>query len=299
MLPLSRMILGIILAVVIQFVNGYQNIIHVSELISEESFIASDKCCVYGNCSCNSHDHALANLTSNVLINITTDVTLSSLVTASDIENVSIIGHNNPTVNCKSVGRIHITFCKNCIIQGITWDECGTKHIDNHTEPGLMLSNSSTVTIQSSCFQHSVGQAVVLSEVPGDININDCKFVNNSYYGGHGAAVYYLSNNARNSKFTFIISNCNFSYNKMKSLMYLENISLKYNKVILTDSIFYNNQGISIYAIHHIIYLNGKILLQNNIAENGAGIYIHDYSIVVFHKNSNVTFIRWSNFLKK
>ena len=292
MLPLSRMMLVMILAVVVQSVNGYQNIIHVSESISEESFIASDKCCVYGNCSCNSFYQALANLTSNTLINIKTDVTLSSLVTASDIENVSIIGHNNPTVNCKSVGTIHITFCKNCIIQGITWDECGTKNIANHTKPGLKLSYSSTVTIRNCSFQHSVGQAVVLSEVSGDININDCKFVNNSYYGGHGAAIHYLSTSARNSEFTFIISNCKFSYNKMNSVVYLENISLKYNKVILSDSIFYNNQGVSIYAIHHIIYLNGKVLFQNNIAENGAGIYIHDYSTVVFNKNSTVAFIQ-------
>ena len=292
MLSLLRMMLGMILAVMVQFVNGYQSIIHVSELFSEESFMASNKCCAYENCSCSSLDHALANLTSNTLINITTDVTLSSLVTASDIENVSIIGHNNPTVNCKSVGRIHITLCKNCIIQGITWDESGTKNIDYHTEPGLMLSYSSTVTIRNCSFQHSVGQAVVLSEMSGNININDCKFVNNNYYGGHGAAIHYLSNNARNSEFTFIISNCNFSYNKMKSLVYLENISLKYNKVILTDSIFYNNQGVSVYTIHHIIYLNGKVLFQNNIAENGAGIYIHDYSIVMFNKNSNVAFIQ-------
>ena len=277
MLQLSRMMLAMILVVIVQFVNAYQHIIHVSE---------------YGNCSCNSFYQALANLTSNTLINITTDVTLSSLVRASDIENVSIIGNNNPTVNCKSIGRIHITFCKNCIIQGITWDECGTKNIDNHTEPGLMLSYSSTVMIQNCSFQRSVGQAVVLSEVSGDINIRECKFVNNDYYGGHGAAIHYLSTNARNSKFTFIISNCIFSYNKMKSLVYLENISLKYNKVILTDSIFYNNQGVSVYAIHHIIYLNGKILFQNNIAENGAGIYIHDYSTIVFNKNSNVTFIQ-------
>ena len=94
-------------------------------------------CCVYGNCSCSSLDHALANLTSNVLINITTDVTLSSLVTVSDLENVSIIGHNNPTVNCISAGGIHFTCCNNCIIQGITWDGCGTENISNDTEPGL------------------------------------------------------------------------------------------------------------------------------------------------------------------
>ena len=290
MLPLSRMILAMILTVVVQFVNGHQNIIHVCKFISEESFIAGIKCCAYGSCSCNSLDDALANLTSNTLINITTDVTLSSLVTVSDIENVSIIGHNSPTVNCKGNGRIHMNFCKNCIIQGITWDECGTKNIDNHTEPGVMLNYSSTVTIQNCSFQRSVGQAVVLSKISGDINIIDCKFINNSYYGGHGAAIYYLSNNTGNPQFVFIISNCNFSYNRMKSLVYLENISVKYNKIILTNSIFGNNRGISIYAIHHTIYLNGKVFFQNNIAENGAGIFIHDYSTIMF--NSNVAFIQ-------
>ena len=290
MLPLSRMMLAMILTVVVQFVNGHQNTVHVSKFISEESFIAGTKCCAYGNCSCNSLDDALANLISNTLINITTDVTLSSLVTASDIENVSIIGHNSPTVNCKGIGRIHMNFCKNCTIQDITWDECGTKNIDNHIEPGVMLSYSSTVTIQNCSFQRSVGQAVVLSKISGDININDCKFVNNSYYGGHGAAIYYLSNNSGNPQFVFIISNCNFSYNRMKSLVYLENTSVKYNKIILTNSIFHNNQGISIYAIHHTIYLNGEVLFYNNIAENGAGIFIRDYSTIMF--NSNVTFIQ-------
>ena len=299
MLPLSRIMLAIILlAVVVQNANGNQKIVRVSELISKEGFFASSgndhssTCCVYGNCSCNSLDHALANLTSNVLINITTDMMLSSLVKVSNIENVSIIGHNNPTVNCRNVGGIHFTFCNNCIIQGVTWDQCGTKNIDNHTEPGLMLSYSFIVTIQNCSFQRSAGQAVVLSKMSGDVNIKDCKFVNNSYHGGHGAAIYYSSNNARNSQFVFIINNCNFSYNRMNSLVYLENISLKYNKVIFIDSIFCNNQGISVYAIHYIIYFKGKLLFQNNTAENGAGIYIRDYSTVTFHKNSNVTFIQ-------
>ena len=55
-------------------------------------------CCVYGNCSCNSLDHALANLASNVVINITTDAMFTTLINTSNLENVSIIGHNNPTV---------------------------------------------------------------------------------------------------------------------------------------------------------------------------------------------------------
>ena len=107
-------------------------IVHVSELItSGEDDDNSHECCVYGRCSCSSLDHALANLTSSVLINITTNVTLSSIVRASDLDNISLTGHNNPTVNCRSVGGIHLKFCLNRIVQGITWDGCGAKMVQD------------------------------------------------------------------------------------------------------------------------------------------------------------------------
>ena len=76
---------------------------YVSEPISDDEDLSTSgdgdrnlMCCVYGNCSCNSLDHALANLASNVLINITTDVMFTTLINASNLENVSIIGHSNP-----------------------------------------------------------------------------------------------------------------------------------------------------------------------------------------------------------
>ena len=285
-----------ILGVVVQFVDGNQRIVYVSELFSDNEYSGTGgeddnclTCCVYGNCSCSSLDHALANLTSNVLINITTDVTLSSLVRVSDLENVSIIGHNNPTVNCASVGGINITFCNNCIIQGITWDRCGAGNTINDTEPGLKLSYSSNVTIQSCFFQQSVGQGVVLSEMLGDVSINNCMFMNNSHYRSHGAAVHYSSSTNNTINYSLAIKNCNFSYNKIKSLVYLEN---KGNKIILNNSTFNYNQGISVYATNQKIYLNGKVFFENNTAENGVGIYISDHSTVTFVNNSEVKFIQ-------
>ena len=293
------------LGVVFQYVDGNQRIVHVSD---HEDFASGDDedpivpipsgeddnsliCCVYGNCSCSSLDHALANLISNVLINITTDVTLSSLVTVSDLENVSIIGHNNPTVNCRNVSEMQFTFSRHFIIQGITWIGCGTDNI-NHTKPGLSMIHSFNVTIQNCTFQQSVGQAIVLSEMSGDVNINNCKFVNNSHYRGHGAAIHYSSstNNTINySQFVLTIKNCNFSCNRMKSLVYLEN---KHNKTILNNSTFCYNRGMSVYAINHKICLNGNILFENNTADNGVGIYISDHSTVTFVNNSEVTFIQ-------
>ena len=150
-------------------------------------------CCVHENCSYNSLDQCLGNLTSNILINITIDVTLSTLVRTSNLSNVSIIGHNYPTVNCKSTGGIHFAFCHNCSIQGITWNGCGSPD-----EPGLKFSYSSNVTIQNCCFQHLLGQAVMLLQMLGGINICDCNFINNSDYAGHGAAIHYSANDARN-----------------------------------------------------------------------------------------------------
>ena len=87
------MVLAIVLVYTAdQLVEGNQRIVHVNESISdEEDFFTGGEddnsriCCVYGNCSCNSLDHALATLTSNVLINITTDVTLSSLINALNL----------------------------------------------------------------------------------------------------------------------------------------------------------------------------------------------------------------------
>ena len=171
MLPMSRIttLAILLLAVVLQNVNGNQRIIHVNQLISnDEDLITNGEdnnghiCCVYGNFTCNSLYHALANVTSNVLFNITTDVMLSSHIEVSDLQNISIIAHNAATVNCKHVGGIHFSFCHNCIIQGITWDGCGTEISDNHTEPVVKWNYSFNVTVQNCCFQHSIGQALVL-----------------------------------------------------------------------------------------------------------------------------------------
>ena len=271
MLSFIRISLVITLAILVNFVNGNQRIVHISNLTSGE---VNGTCCVYGNCSCSSLDHALANLTSNVLINITTDVTLSSLVRVSDIENVTIIGQNSPTVNCKDhFGGIHLNLCCNCIFQGIAWDGCGNKSINSHTEPGLMLSNSSNITIKYCIFQHSKGPAVLLSEVAGNVNINHCNFVHNNHYSGHGAAIQYSSSNRASShnKLTmFTISDCDFAYNYAKSLVHFVNtISTEhYSNIIFHSSKFCHNHGASIYAINQNIYLSEKIYFSRKWCRN-------------------------------
>ena len=291
----EAILLVISLSIIIQCIDGNQRIVLVSDddLFDSGDDNSSLSCCVYGNCSCNSLDHALAHLTNNVLINITADVTLSSLPKVSDLQNISVIGYNNPTVNCKNVGGLQFTLCHSCTIQGITWDECGTKIDDTYAKPGLNFSYSSNIAIRDCIFQHSIGQAVVLEEVSGYININHCQFVYNNHYRGHGAAVHYLTNIVTNHpQSLFTISNCNFSYNRgAKSLVYIENrISQHNSNINLYSSKFCHNQGISIYVINQKLYLSGKILFHNNTATIGAGMYIRDHSTIALNKNSNIEF---------
>ena len=284
------------LIILFHYAYGNHRTVDISELSSDNTFTGGENssiCCVYGNCTCNSLDHALANLTSNVLINITTDVTLSSRIKVSNLKNVSIIGYNNPTVNCKNVGGVHFTICHNFIVQGIIWNECGTEGINNNTEPGLALSNSSNITIKQCFFQFSKGQSILLSAVSGNVNISNCSFTHNSQYRGHGAAIHYSSSNYTNCpQLSFTISGCNFTYNKhAHSLVYMENrIPGCNNNIVFHSSMFCHNQGTSVYAISQSIYLTNSLLFHNNTG-NYTGIYIRDHSTVMFGENAEVKFI--------
>ena len=286
-MPVSNFVI-ILVSLVVQLVDGNQRVVYVNESISDdENFFTSGDgdgnlmCCVYGNCSCNSLDHALANLTSNVLINIITDVTLSSLINTSNLENVLIIGYNNPTVNCKRAGGIHFNFCHNCIIQEITWDGCGTE-----TEAGINLSDSSNIVIENCSFQYSKGPNIVLLGVSGHVNISHCNLLHNNHYRGHGAAIHYSSRSITNSPLFLTINNCNFTNNKhAKSLVYIKNMNSKYiSNITFQGTNFLHNQGISIYVVNQRIYLFESVVFKSNKAREGAGIYVKDHSTIILVK---------------
>ena len=311
LLLFSRITLAVALAVVVQRVHGteYQIKICANQLSDDEDFLTSTSgevdiaqfkddspaCCVYGNCCCSSFHNAVTYLTSNVVINITTDVILTLPIKVTNLENVSLIGHNNPTVNCQMFGQIHFTFCRNCIIQGIVWDKCGGRSVLEYHTPTLRLDYSSNVIIQNCTFQHSIGQAVVLSEVSGNVDINHCTFVRNNNFTGHGAVIHHSSNNMTlYCQLVFTIDHCNFTHNGYaESLLYTENTSLKsacingLNGLTLANSKFSHNQGVSVYAINQTFVLNGDLVFHNN---RDTGIYIRDHSTVTFGKNTVAAF---------
>ena len=226
--------------------------------------------CIHNQCFCKNIDHALANLTSNLLIKLTIDVRLSSVALLHNLHNISIIGQINPTITCNdNGGGLHFISCHNCTIDGITWYGCGTKF---NSSPVLKIENSSGIVIQNCTFKHSIRQAIVFSNMSGNVNINHCNFVNNTNYNSHGTAIQYLSNCTDTQ--IAIINNCNFVNNSgALSIIFIGKLEIPLHGIfILNNSYFYDNQGTSIYLFNQNLYITGKCLFSNNTAENGAGI---------------------------
>ena len=251
--------------------------------------------CIHQNCFCKSIDYVLASLTNDTQINLSVNVTLSSIINLSGHVNISIIGHHNPTINCTG-GGLKFNYCKNCTIEGITWNGCGAEYLNGSVIPVIEFYNSINITIQNCTFKHSVGQAVTLVEVSGIIEINHCSFLHNKHYEGHGIAVYFSSsNNLRNKhiRIMFTISNSMFTKNKgTRSIVYIGHFSVsnKCQPVLLISCTFSDNKGIPLYLSNQNLQLLEHIIIENNQAKDGAGIFVSDHSTIIFGENSVVTF---------
>ena len=246
---------------------------------------------VYKNFSDGVLCHQLGNLTSNGLINITADMMLLSIVSLVGLENVSINGHDNPTVNCDNAGGIYFDNCRNCTIVGITWEKCGNK---TDSKPAIELYDSSNISIDNCSFQHSVSQAITLSEMSGNVSINSCKFVSNNYFEGSGTAIHYLSKIRHHSKFQFMIINCNFTQNGASddtSLVYISPSSNQsVEQVYFINNTFLSNPGGLIYISYQKVIVSGFLMFEKNKMSSGAGMFITHHSNIIF-KNSSIKFI--------
>ena len=229
--------------------------------------------------------HKFDSLVSNEVINIMMDVYLLAVVLIRDLQNISIIGHNNPTVNCDNAGGIHFERCHNCTITGITLENCGTT---NDSKPAIQLYDSSDITIENCTFKHSVTQALVISEVLGNVRIYSCKFLFNNKFEGHGVTIYYLSKIQHRSKFQLNISSCIFTHNAMigKSVVYISSSLSEFREqIFFTNFVFVNNRAIPLYISHQKVFASGKILFKGNTANESGGIFITNHSNVIFHKS--------------
>ena len=247
----------------------------------------NDSCVgAYLNYSDYSFYNELVGLTSNGMINITTDVLLQAIVQLSGLENFTIIGNDNATVNCDNAGGIHFNHCQNFTIIGITWEKCGNK---KNNQPAVKLNDSSNIIIQNCSIQNSVTQSIALSEMSGNVTINGCTFASNNYYEDHGVAIHYLLKLQQHSELQFTISNCNFTHNGVvnsQSIVYIGPSSHKITEhIFFANSVFLNNSGIPIYISHQNVSIAGNMLFSGNVGNRSAGIFINNQTKMTFQKS--------------
>ena len=284
--------------------NGMERKVHTSDvctyLVSDNEDITAPgnaggkeleelTCCATGNCSSYSIADALTTSSSYTVINITANVLLNARVNLENIENITIIGHRNPTVKCNGVGSVRFVSCNNVTIEGINWESCGSKNMS-----GIRIDNSSHIKIQDCLFHNSTGQAVALMNALGHVYINNCQFAHNNHYRGHGTAVYYSSEYV---PALLVISKCNFTLNgAAESIIMIIKPSSKHQShsiFSLHNSAFIQNHGIPIYILHTTLQFHGGIFFKDNHAKSGGGIFgsssfvsFDDKCIIQFYNNS-------------
>jgi len=239
-------------------------------------------CCAFGNFTF--HD-ILKNVTSDkIIINVTTDVVLSSIVTLKDLENITIIGHKDPVVNCNDFGAVKFIFCKNVIIEGLHWEGCGSKDY-----PGIEFHESCNVSFERCSFHNSKGRNVLLSLFSEDVLSNFAQ----DDRSRNGRALNHSANNNNHNQFTLIIHNCEFNFNAVtQSVVYIDGTSSRISgHVNLQDNMFIKNKGTPVYVLHTNLLIKGSVLFKENVADNAGGIYSNN-STVIFYSNANVSFIR-------
>ena len=213
-------------------------------------------------------------------------------MTLDHLNNITIIGQGNTTVNCNGTGALKFVTCNNVTIEGINWEKCGTSN-NSSTNSGIEFHNSSNTFIKSCLLYNFTGQAVLLSNVSGDVHIHKCTFLYNSQYGGHGIAVHYLPWKKDEVINKLIIQASNFTMNGLaESVVYIGDcVNRCFVDIFLQDSIFINNQGVPLYLSGSHLHVCGSVLFNGNKANAGGGIYSTN-STVSFLEGTDVQFVR-------
>ena len=258
--------------------------------------------CLSTRCYCKKLEDSLDDISirSDTVFNITENVMiLSSAYKLNLMSHFSLIGYNINTIICPNGGTLSFrfeTYSYNLTIEGINWIGCGG--YNNFQTPVIFVANifsyESYIKIQNCSFQHSIAPVIGYLQFgfSNTIIINHCSFMNNNRYRRHGVAIYYSPPSYNIN--TFVINNCNFSYNHGTSLIYFEESNKDVSQSIymyINNCNFYNNQGVPIYLSKYVeFHVYGKVSFENNVADNGAGIYISDHSTITFGENSTIRF---------
>ena len=126
------------------------------------------ECCVDAKYACSNLSQAIENIQDNTDIRVISDIALHYNVNRENISNVTIIGHNNPTIMCDHQGSLAGDHFSNIVIQNITWDKCITIYVkclrntfisdctfQGFIDASLALGGCGSVYIKNSKFSHN------------------------------------------------------------------------------------------------------------------------------------------------
>ena len=241
-------------------------------------------------------DDLLENLTSDSVINIMCHVKLTSVITLVGLTNVSFTGYNNPSISCSNNGGLRFLFCHNINIKGIIWKKCDFNDGNHPVNPVIEISKTSAINIRNCSFQSLAGQAVMLTEVSGNVIIDYCMFINNINYRGHGSVIYYSSETLTSSNAKLSVSNSNFKGNRgYNSIVYFElsEGDTEYQHLTIENSGFIDNNDVVFYFVNINLYM-GNILLKDN---KNSRVLSAENSKIYFSGINNFTNNRQNSFL--
>ncbi|XP_065896009.1 uncharacterized protein [Dysidea avara] len=266
-----------------------------SKILAAASGEFQNVCCINGDCDCYSLDHALSKLTSNTLINITTDVVLSSFVEIQRIQNITIIGHNFPTVRCRGeADSLSVLFSKN----NASEEDGGAIYSQNCH---IKFDSNNEVQFDDNLAKRSGG--AIHSKNDGCKNIL-------RFEGGSITSIIFDSNHATNKGGAILIQGtyCMF---KGSVMVTFKNCSSQLGGAIHCCSTafvlcegrskvnFTNNNAFLLGGALYASWLSGitmtgssTLVFHSNIAgTNGGAIWSGNYSAVMFIENSTVNFV--------
>ena len=122
----------------------------------------------------------------NTFVNVSaSSVTLPSLVSVNNLNNITIYGHDYPTVDCNHIGFFVCKNCYNIVIDNIEWNKCGLLNSSIFESEllnglgstgGLHFETCANLTIQFSTF---VMSSVQVFQASGTIDIKNVSFSDN------------------------------------------------------------------------------------------------------------------------
>ena len=248
----------------------------------KETGKSSVNCCVYGKCYCSNLSLALEHVRNNTEIRIMSNVSLHGVpqFESTNDSNITIIGYNNPTVECNNQGGFVGRNVGHIIIQNIVWDRCGQE-----TE----IDGFINAHITECSFQNTVSLSFSLT-----LRGSGLIYINNSVFFNFIDGGVYLNVDSNNSSKASSITVYNSTFNNAPLTVAINESHTGFHNGVLNVTIikcnFSNNE-------YYNIYCNGTDNLPPRVSIISSSFVSNRNTAAVNAENCDITLQNNCSFL--